>query len=408
MGEEAAISDSPSGSTGTGTEPRDIDGGEPPLDREGAEGDEEEDSGHGPPSWLTVISWGSVVVIAAIYTLQDPSSSAAVKFGTLIGGLITPVAFAGLFLIWSKRTRPYIPVLAVLFGLLALSGQSRENAEEQAAQQRMLSEIDGYVDQMNLEVPNRDSVNAPDAAPMQLDEGNRPSSDRPEELVGASTETRALWVLRNAIRDVWEQVMTDESGTINEFPEDYLTARYMANARHYPEVEQTLKQHRAWINTYEKRYRRVIDSLLTVHGQTAELPASLIDTIRANAIASFGKMFNGPDGLWSRYRAFIKYGLEFHHFLKDADPYIYHDPEAGIARFERDAEQQRALVMADSLEILRRRFLTRWQNRQEVMKSRMDTLRSYFGGRSAVAQERNRRHWTAGGDRTPTTFLLIA
>lgn len=333
---------------------------------------------YGPPPWLSAVSWAGIVVVATIWAAGDPAVSAAEKFGVFLGAGLSMLLFPGLFLVWSKRTRPYIPVIGVVFGAIALWGRVSDQAEEQATRQKMLSDVERYVEQVDEPIPSLDSVEPPSSASTTLGD-ERPGPEQPSELVGASKKTRVLWVLRNTIRDLWGEAMVEGFGSIDDLPDDYLQAPYMANARDYPSVERSLEQQQAWVEGFEDRYGTLIDSLIAAYGQQADLSGDIIDQMRNSATSSFSQTFHEEDAIWPVYRAFLSYGLQFHRFLESADPRVYHDAEAGIARFERDDERRRAILMADSIQTLSQRFYRRWQRRRKAMRANLDTMRALFG-----------------------------
>lgn len=250
------------------------------------------------------------------------------RWGHVVGGLGVVVAMSACFLAWSKRSREWIPFLA-----LGLTGISffPQRAEVMRGREQQRAEVDRQLSLLHAASSALlDTTQARDSAVLRV----YPDSGDP---LPTSAEGRRLWVDRHVMGDCARRVLAAEA-RYGDPPAAWGTARYGANASAHPEVavfwaKASAEEAELWRTMpgyTETRYRMW-------GGQAgmwdAEIDAMLVD-VRQVVRGAYQRAALG--------KAVADAALDYHRFLVSVDSRVRYDARRGVVLFERQADLDRA------------------------------------------------------------------
>jgi hypothetical protein len=255
-------------------------------------------------------------MVASVF-LTRSSTDPAYTFGALLG----LVAIAGLFTIWRASTRPYLPIVGALIGLVtAGTDMARERDEREQARQSF-DEVRSSVELL-LEGGSPGSLSSP----------SEPPADR---------AARMVWAVNQIFATLPQLV--DSIGRFHgvdlENPPDALgTARYLANAGSHPEVEQY------WIRmaAVSEDIQEHLPALISAKARDIALRADLPPTFMGGVETGLARSQESTVATWALNKEMTQLGLEAHRYLVRVDSRVDYDAEADIARFRRDGELNEA------------------------------------------------------------------
>jgi hypothetical protein len=224
---------------------------------------------------------------------------------------------AAAFYIWRSATRPAIPaatfILAFLFTGAVLTNRQSEADTETAALQETAARF-----------------------------ATATKSDAP---IPAGVEARIAWASGLALSDLeqhYGKLASDRDIDPREYPEEWLTARYTADAGDYPQVRSYFAAYRDYVtvadSTTQEVYAKGYRTWLMQAGYTlqqAELMAASIPKEAAEAMRMRQDDFQLSAEMADS-------ALALHAYLVRADARAHYDGEKNVARFERNDERRRA------------------------------------------------------------------
>lgn len=275
--------------------------------------------------------------------------------GAGLGMLLGSYLMAAVFLAWSRRTRRFIPGTAFCLALLSFLGRtgSMEAAGETEAQ---FAAMQRWADSLGT--------------------ANLAEEDAPP----STTEARMAWVTRMALQDMAEHVRARQEAHgihADTFPAAWGTAEYLADARAHPEVRAYFTAYRSYLQELDSTEMSVLRDRAEFRMLQSGLRGQVLDAMRASVRAS-------TDSLSESFRqrsidelAWVNTALELHDFLVRVDARVHLDREAGLARFARRSEQNRAVELSERYE----RLWLALERQRQASRERLRDVRSTLGDR---------------------------
>lgn len=312
--------------------------------------------------WMRV---GQVVAvlfcIASGFAAEDWAASgdggeSAEALGGVFGAVLAWMLMSALFLAWSRKTRRYIPFLAVAFAFLTASGRAQMDREEVA---RELTRTRGI------------AAALADTAGRSVVEG---SSSAPPE----SEHAKLVWIMNRTLAELpaYEQ----EVARRHDFdprnpPAAWVTPRYTASATSHPEVEQYWRGYHPYLKNYRDGLPGWLKSRVEVHAREAG--------VRSGALGSLLKgMSQGGAGLaesealaWADSTASA--ALAYHRFLVSADARVSYDAAGDMAMFDLKADLARANALQDRVAKAAERLNQAQQAANRRGMQKVDSLATY-------------------------------
>jgi hypothetical protein len=277
-----------------------------------------------PSPWRWLYLPGSFVVGLAI---EGSGGRLADRLGSalMVVGICAFVAAA--FYIWRKATRPAIPATTFILAFLVTGGVLADQQTQEEEQAEVLQETASRF----------------------------ATATGPGESIPTDVEARIAWASSWALNDVaghYNQLESDRDIDPHEYPEAWLTPRYLADAGDHSQVRSYFQAYRDYVakadsttaEVYTKRYRtRLMETGYNI--QQAELMAASIPQEAAEAMKARRELFQMSAQLADS-------ALVLHAYLVRTDARAHYDGEKGIARFERNDERRRAISLLNGVERL--------------------------------------------------------
>jgi hypothetical protein len=255
--------------------------------------------------------------------LVAQGEDSAELLGSAIGGGIAPLLLASLFLAWSRRTRPYIPFLALAFITLSAGGRAgtaREEVDRELARTRGM--VNAFTDS---------------AGPGALDG----SASAPPE----SQRARLVWAMNQALAEVPEykrEVAARHGMDPDVPPAAWANARYMASATSHPEVGRYWQGYQAYLAEFKSGFAGWLTTRAGDHARRAGVRPGVLRGYLEGMNQGVGMARSEPLA-WADSTAAA--ALAYHRFLVSVDARISYDPARDLAMFERNADLERATAL---------------------------------------------------------------
>ena len=278
--------------------------------------------------WLAaLILW---LVIVSVYSDASPYSVGLAAGEFELFGLIS-----ALVLCWSKRTRQFAPLGALLIGSFYLMTGNRAEARAQAMIANELARA-GAAAAMNAMTRGDSLPPTPEVASSPED-----SKDVDAWFMGKYSEAYASAQHRMAV---------EQGADISLMPREWPHARYVANAAGYPAVETYFLGFLRYVDKAREHDPALRDSIAKAtileakltSADSAELMEGMNHT-RASSSQAHAEMFDSG-------AAYGQAALRLHYFLTSLGSRVSYDPDADRARFSVEAERQRASVLLSDLQ----------------------------------------------------------
>lgn len=268
--------------------------------------------------WLTLVAAILVSILAGIAGAEGaPGAEGA---GMATGGALVPFTMAALFLVWTRRTRSYIPFAALGLAVMSLIGQLSGHRQE------VDSEVSQTHAQLNALLDTTGDLVAPSA------------SSRPP----TSQDGKMIWALNQTLGEVSAHramIAAKHGIDPDSLPPAWGTAQYQANAASHPEVGRYWTAYRSFLAEYRTAYPAWLRARLGHHARVAGLRADVLRGFeRGVAEGSTAQ----AEEIYSLNDATAAAALEFHRFLVSVDARVQYDAESGRAMFTREADLARA------------------------------------------------------------------
>lgn len=282
--------------------------------------------------------------------------------GAVIGAFLGSALFAGVFMVWSHRTRPYLPFGMLAVALLSLLGGNLERSQLSSANGQ-LEELEALVDRWEEEYGLSRAIEF--GAPLSTG----PSPEEAPPSASGSTDERAMWAALRLLEAI-EEIQLEYEAKHNvgeEHLKGWLEPHYFANASEYPEIP-------AYFNRIRAFFQDLIDNL-EAHVMTrmdeimdrASLPAhyreefqrSFLDGLRVNSLENSG---TGDLAL-----GFASTAKELHEVLLANEHLIEVSQTIGIAEIRDSDLEEYVLDLVHDLNW----YTSQVAERQEVMMRNM-------------------------------------
>ena len=284
------------------------------------------------------------VFVIAILTTSDTMHTAE-RLGGIFGVFLASAIFAGLFLIWSKRTRPYLPFGVFAVALLTVIG-SMESSPGTSGTSQQLDELEALVDRIEEDYSvsrAMESGEPPDA---------RQTPAGPPPPASGRADERTMWVSIRVLEAI-EQITVEfekEHRVGYEHAQGWLEPHYFANASQYPEIPAYLNRNRAFLqdltDNLEPRVTHRMDEIM----DQANLPARQREEFERSFFNGMRENSMERSGMADLHRGLVATGEELHQVLVANEHLIQVNHNTGIAEI-RDAQvEQRALGLVDDLD----------------------------------------------------------
>lgn len=240
----------------------------------------------------------------------------APDIGTAIFTVLLLLGIGMLFLGWSRKTRRYVPFVALAITLLFLMGLNADDRErdEQVAGLRAAAPWDSTA-----------AASAASLAPTPPPQG---------------VDARKAWVIRRLAEDApaYLQAIRERHGVHSAEPlAATRTPRYAADAGSHPEVGRYWEGHAAALAEIRQRYPGWAEARMVELAGEANLPRQYIAGMREGFRERAGEeveMFTAMDELGAA-------GLAYHRYLVSVDERVHYDAGRDAAVFDSDAELAR-------------------------------------------------------------------
>jgi hypothetical protein len=278
-----------------------------------------------------------------------------------VGYTLVAMLLAAVFLVWSRRTRPYVPFLGVGIALLSTMGnaasardeQARGDVEREVAQTRSI--VSALADTTGTIVPVVD--------------GSKPP--RGERAV-------MVWAMNRALSELpaYKQELAARHGVdVDRLPPAWGTSRYMASASAHPDVGVYWEGYRAYLADFRREAPEWLQTRMVEHARQGGVrPAALrgyADGVREGVAGSQMDVID-------RAGETVAAALEYHRFLVAADARVSYDADRDMALFDNDADleratrlQDRVTTAADALNRAEREQKNRTMQRLDSLAARM-------------------------------------
>lgn len=305
------------------------------------------------------IALAGVIVIG--FMMMGDTMHPAERIGAVVGVFLGTGLFAGLFLVWSRRSRPYIPFVMLAIALLSLIG-NMVGPDRPSGTSQQLDELEAIVDRMEDEV----SVSGEFPGTRQPPAASPPPS-------GGSLNQRAVWASQRIVETI-EQVMLEyeEKHQMGyEHIEGWLAPHYFANASQYPHVPDYFRRNRAFVQDMRENLESdVIERMDEVMDQ-ADLPdrarqgfeRSFLEGLRENSMESSGM----ADLQWG----FGATAEELHQLLVANEHLIQLNPNTGVAEIRDVDVEDQAFDLLDDLDWYTIQIAT---NQEDIIRNVRGTL----------------------------------
>lgn len=238
----------------------------------------------------------------------------------ITGRALVPFMISALFLVWTRRTRSYIPFAALGLAVMTLLGQlggARQEVDREVSQAH--AQLDALADTTG-------GLVAPSA------------TSRPP----ASQNGKMMWALNRTLGEIpahRAMIAAKHGVDPDSLPPAWGTARYQANAARHPEVGRYWTAYRGFLAEYRTVYPVWLRARLEHHARAAGLRADVLRGFK-QGIAE-GNTAQAEE-VYSLGDATAAAALEFHQFLVSVDARVQYDPESGRAMFTRETDLARA------------------------------------------------------------------
>ena len=278
--------------------------------------------------WLAaLILW---LVIVSVYSGASPYGLGLAAGEFELFGLIS-LAILG----WSRKTRQFAPLGAVLVGSIFLM---RGNRAEARAREVAASDVAraGAAAVMNA-MTRRDSL------PLTPAVGVSP---------GDSKAKVALFQRKysEAYASAQHRMALEQGADISTMPREWPQAKYIGDAAAYPVVETYFLGFLRYVDEARKRNPALIDSIATATALEAQLgSADSADVIegtkhmQASRSHAYAEMFDSG-------AAYVQAALRLHYFLTSLGSRVSYDSDTNQARFSVSSERERATMLLSDLQ----------------------------------------------------------
>jgi hypothetical protein len=278
------------------------------------------------------LAQGGCVLICLLLGLitTPPAEDSYEMLGQAIGVVVGPLLFGALFLGWSRRTRPFTPVLAAGFALVAALGNAGREMERAglAQEERTREETQRKL----LVKALMDDSAGTGAAGLLPDGGAAPPQDDQAALT---------WALNRVLADApahRREVAARHGIDPEKPPAAWATPRYTASASAHPEVERYWEGYRAFLADYRQGAPGWIRAQAAEHirwaGVEPDMSAGFMEGMEEMA----GRVRNESI---ERADSVAAVALEIHRFLVSVDARVSYDAKRDMALFDSDADLRR-------------------------------------------------------------------
>jgi hypothetical protein len=232
------------------------------------------------------------------------------------GAVIMWLLFSALFLGWSRRSRPFIPLLAVVFAFFSTLFAVVKSGVRQVEVREQRTLLGDYA-----------AAVADSAAPAAFG----------PEAIPASAEARKVWVHRRLLFDLLQsknEVAARHGVTLGEPPAPWMTPAYMANASAHPQVERYWKGVAAFTAEWKAMHVDWYIGRTRAVGREAGLSGPEIEAM----VADVRRASSQTQEELANQEALASAALDLHRYLVSVDRRVEYDVRRDMALFNRDAE----------------------------------------------------------------------
>jgi very-short-patch-repair endonuclease len=243
------------------------------------------------------------------------------------------LGLVSVFLVWSRRTRPYIPfvTLALTVPLFFVRVAVEELAAAANTRFRAEREADAALRRRGWAADGASAFGAPSFG---------------GGLAGPFAEWQQCPVERIGPEyGQYQREVSARRGVPPGFsPSAWPTARYMATAGAHPEVGRFLAQMRGFATEMRDGSPAWLAEHLAMNARSGGLSQAQIDEVLARCARL---RFPAIQRYWTLQRAAADAGLEYHRYLVAVDGRVHYDAERDAAIFDRERELARARRLAN-------------------------------------------------------------
>jgi hypothetical protein len=280
-----------------------------------------------------------------ILTAEPQASSLAERRGEMVGAgianLLICLAVAFVFYAVRRSSEPRIArgafITAVLMFLLDQAGNTRETKEQFAALQRLADSTTGPVE--DADAPPRD------------------------------TNARMLWATRKALEDLLahrDALARSHGIDLDEAPDGWLSAAYLADARNYPEVRPYLTRYQAYVRDADSTLIPVYTRRMRARLEQSGLAARHIEGVMRGAAKAADR--GAARQAFASELELTEQALELDAYLVRVDSRVNLDEQSETAIFDRESERLHVNQLLDRIERLGREVEAHERRVSETMR----------------------------------------
>ena len=278
--------------------------------------------------WVTaLILW---LIIVRVYSDASPYDlgQAAGKF--VFFGLLSAVILG-----WSKKTRPFAPIGALLLGSFFLMMGNRAEASATAVAASDIA---------------RAGARRTMAAMMRGD------SLSLTPVLGAAPEdskSKVAWFSRKyseAYATAQHRLAIEQGADISTMPSEWPHAKYIADAAAYPAVETYFLGFLRYVDKAREHYPALMDSITTATVVEAKLGSADSVAVMERVKHTLASRSQANAEMFDSGAAYGQAALRLHYFLTSIGSRVSYQPDADRAQFSVDAERERTSVLLSDLQ----------------------------------------------------------
>jgi hypothetical protein len=327
---------------------------------------------------IAAAACGAVALIREAIVTSGPKQDPVGVLAYGIGGAVGSVLLAALFVGWVRRTRAWMHnVIWVFFVLQAVNlvlEPPKPSRLEVAEELQSFQNTSRALLVPDSSAASRLDIRMPDGGAQRNIAVSAPASSR------RSPEARTARALRamNLLLQGWNTALGARAKAHgfnrDALPDGYLGARYLADARTRPDVQDYFQRYSAYLDDAVATGPAVLDSLARASSAEAGLSDADAAVVASGVRRGINRFFGPKAPSVVAAREFIAAALRLHRFLVRVDSRVRYDDEGDQALFEVDSERFEAIRLVGEVQRKSEQVVKLQREAYEKTKANADSM----------------------------------